>query len=188
MKKLLCIMMLCLSAQTFAATVNGVKLEDKISVNNKTLVLNGAGMRSKVIFNIYVSALYLTQKRNTAEGVFSDKGPKRVELHVLHHLEAGDFMEAFNKAINSNHTPQEYAPLAGRLLRFGKSFRMVGEVNRGSSIILDYIPESSMTVLTVNGKEITRIEGEDFYNAMLKIWLGKNPVQESVKKAMLGGW
>lgn len=187
MKKLLSIMLLCLSAQAFAATVSGVKLEDKISLDNKELVLNGAGLRTKVFFNIYVGALYLTQKNSTPEGIFADKGPKRVKLYIMRHLAAGDFMEAFNKAINANHTPEEYAPLAARLLRFGRSFREVGEVDKGSIILLDYIPEANLMVLTVNGKEITRVPGEDFYNAMLKIWLGKNPVQDSLKKEMLGG-
>ena len=189
MKNFVGMMLLCLSAQAFAGTVTvgGVKLEDKISVDKKELVLNGAGMRSKVIFNIYVSALYLAQKRNTPEAIFADKGPKRVELHILRHLSAGDFMDAFNKAINANNTPEEYAPVAARLIRFGRSFREVGEVDKGSVIVLDFNPETNMMMLTVNGKEITRIEGQDFYNAMLKIWLGKNPVQDNLKKAMLGG-
>ncbi len=187
MKKLLCIAMLCLSAQGFAATVSGVKVEDKISVNNRTLVLNGAGMRTKVIFSVYVGALYLPQKENTPEKILANKGAKRVELHIMRHLDAGDFMEAFNKAINANHTPEEYAPLAARLLHFGRAFREVHEVNKGSTIILDYLPDIETTVLVVNGKEISRTKGADFYTALLKIWLGKNPVQDSLKKAMLGG-
>jgi len=30
------------------------------------------------------------------------------------------------------------------------------------------------------------IEGEDFYRALLRIWLGDKPVQEDLKKALLG--
>ncbi len=187
MKKFVGILLLCLSVQAMAATVGGVKLEDKIHVGSSDLVLNGAGIRTKVFFNIYVGALYLTQKTSTPEGVLTNPDAKRVELHVLRHLSAGDFMEAFNKAINANHTPEEYVPIASRLLQFGRAFREVGEVDKGSIIILDYIPDSGMTLLTVNGKEIKRIKGADFYAALLRIWLGKNPVQDSLKKEMLGG-
>jgi len=189
MKKIMGVLLLCLCAQAFAGAVSiaGVNLEDKITVDKKELALNGAGLRTKVIFNVYVGALYLSQKKNAADEIFADKGPKRVELHILRHITAGDFMDAFNKAINANHTPEEYVPVAARLLRFGRSFREVGEVDKGSLIILDFMPETGMTVLTVNRKEITRIEGADFFNAMLKIWLGKNPVQDSLKKEMLGG-
>jgi len=31
------------------------------------------------------------------------------------------------------------------------------------------------------------IPGEDFYRALLRIWLGDNPVQEDLKKALRGG-
>ncbi len=180
-------MLLLLSAHALAATVGGVKLEDKITLNKSALVLNGAGVRTKVFFDIYVGALYLTEKKNTAEQVLADKGPKRVELRVMRHLAASDFMDAFNKAVNANNTPEEYAPVAARLIRFGRSFREVGEVNKGSIITLDYLPDIDKMVLTVNNKEITRIEGADFYAALLKIWLGRNPVQDSLKKEMLGG-
>ena len=186
MNKLIGILLLCLSAQVFGAAVGGVVLQDKVQVGTSTVVLNGAGIRSKVVFSIYVGALYLQQKQKGAEAVLADKGAKRISLHVLHRLSAGDFMEAFNKAINDNHTPQEYAPLAARLLRFGRVFREVGMVEKGSVIIMDYLPETDMMVLTVNGKERERIPCADFYVAMMKIWLGKQPVQESLKRAMLG--
>jgi len=185
--RLLSIFMLCLSAQAGAATiVSGVTLPEKIHLDKSDLVLNGAGTRTKAIFNIYVAALYLEKKTRSAEAVLSSSGTMRVELHVLYKLTAGDFMEAFNKAINDNHAPQEYAPIAARLIHFSRAFRDVGEVDKGSVIVLDYIPGIG-TILTVNGKERQRIAGEDFYHAMLKIWLGKKPVQESVKKALLGG-
>jgi len=180
-------LLLCLSGQASAFTVGGMVLDEKIQVNKTNLVLNGAGVRSKVIINVYVGALYLRAKKTTADAVLADTGTKRVSLRILRHLSAGDFMDAFNKAINANHTPEEYAPLAGRLIRFGRVFRDVGEVERGAVIDIDYMPETHETVLTVNGKERTRVQGADFYTAMLKIWLGKNPVQESLKRAMLGG-
>lgn len=178
--------MLCLSAQAFAVTVGGVKLEEKIHLDKSDLVLNGAGIRSKAIFNIYVAALYVEKKNRRAEALLADSGTRRVELHVLYRLTAGEFMEAFNKAINANLTPEEYVPVAARLIHFSRAFREVGEVDKGSVILIDYIP-SIGTVLTVNGKERERIVGEDFYRAMLKIWLGKSPVQDSLKKALLGG-
>jgi hypothetical protein len=31
------------------------------------------------------------------------------------------------------------------------------------------------------------IAGEDFYRALLRIWIGDNPVQDDLKKALLGG-
>jgi len=186
MKKFLVALLVCLSTQASAMMVGGEKLADKVRVGNSDLVLNGAGLRTKFILNIYVGALYLGTTKTTAEAVLADTGTKRVELHILHHLSAGDFMEAFNKAINANLTTDEYVAVSARLLNFSRVFRQVGEVEKGSVIILDYLPDTGL-VLTVKGKELTRIQGEDFYRAMLKIWLGNKPVQDSLKKGMLGG-
>lgn len=181
------VLMLGLAMPAISATVGGVVIKDNIQLGKHELVLNGAGLRTKVVFTIYIGSLYLEKKQKTVDAIFADKGAKRISLYVMRQLSAGDFMEAFNKAINENHTKEEYAPLAARLLHFGRVFREVGEVSKGSEIILDYVPETEMMVLTVNGKERERIQGADFYRAMMKIWLGEKPVQDSLKKAMLRG-
>jgi hypothetical protein len=179
-------LLLCLAAHAAAMTVGGKALNDKVEVNRSTLVINGAGMRTKFLFDVYIGALYLGTKQHTPEAILADKGAKRIELYMMRHVQAGDFMEAFNKAINENHTPEEYIPISGRLIHFGRIFREVGEVNKGDVILLDYLPETDETVLNIAGKERMRVPGRDFYTALLKIWLGKHPAQESLKKAMLG--
>lgn len=186
MKKLMGILMLCISTHAVAMTLGGVTLGNTAHVDKSELVLNGAGVRTKAIFNIYVAALYVEKKKTSAAALLADTGAKRIELHVLYRLTAGEFMEAFNKAINANHTPEEYSKVAAQLIHFSRAFREVGEVNKGSVILIDYIPGVG-TVLTVNGKERERVAGADFYRAMMKIWLGQNPVQESVKRGLLGG-
>ena len=186
MRKLIGVLLLCLSAQAGAVFVGGVTVPEKIRLDKGELVLNGAGARTKVVFTIYVAALYLENKTKDAQAILDSTGARRVELHVTYKLTAGEFMEAFNKAIRDNLTPEEYAGVAARMIHFARAFRDVGEVDKGSVIMIDYLP-SIGTVLTVNGKERQRIAGADFYSSMLKIWLGKNPVQDSVKKALLGG-
>lgn len=179
-------LLLCFAANAGAAKVSGHMVADKVRVDQQELVLNGAGMRTKFFFKIYIGALYLRAPLHSAEAVLADKGSKRIELYVLRHVSAADFMDAFNKAINKNHTSAEYLPISGRLIRFGRIFREVGEVNKGDVIQIDYLNSTDETALTIDGKERMRIVGNDFYNALLKIWLGKRPAQESLKAAMLG--
>ncbi|TAK85863.1 MAG: hypothetical protein EPO20_08665 [Betaproteobacteria bacterium] len=43
------------------------------------------------------------------------------------------------------------------------------------------------TRLLVGGKPVGKpIAGEDFYRALLRIWLGEKPVQDDLKKALAG--
>jgi hypothetical protein len=64
---------------------------------------------------------------------------------------------------------------------------MVGvkEAKKGMTIALDWT--GSETRVLVNGQPAGKpIAGEDFYGALLRIWLGEQPVQDDLKRALLG--
>jgi hypothetical protein len=62
----------------------------------------------------------------------------------------------------------------------------IGEAKTGSQVFIDWLPEGG-TRLTVNGQvRGSDIAGEDFFKALLKIWLGNKPVQDDLKQALLG--
>ena len=65
-----------------AVEVAGVKLDDKVKIapNAPELVLNGAGVRTRVIVKVYVGALYLPEKKTTATEVLALPGAKRITL------------------------------------------------------------------------------------------------------------
>lgn len=187
-KKLIPILLLCVSASAMALEVEGVKLEDKAQVEKTVLQLNGAGVRSVFFFKIYVAALYLESRKNTAEAVLADKGVKRIELHVVAD-EAGSerFVHGFRKGIEKNRDEAQLARLKERMEAFEKAFASVKSVVKGDIITFEWLPGAGITRIGLNGKELGRIEGEDFYSALLSIWIGENPVMDSLKKDMLGG-
>jgi len=60
------------------------------------------------------------------------------------------------------------------------------EAKKGMRITLDWLSAAG-TKVTVDGKAAgLPIQGEDFYRALLRIWLGEKPVQADLKKALLG--
>jgi hypothetical protein len=62
----------------------------------------------------------------------------------------------------------------------------IGEAKKGSTITLDW--NGTATLIGIDGKPTGQpIAGDDFYRALLRIWLGDKPVQEDLKKALLGG-
>jgi hypothetical protein len=187
MKKLLVWCLLCFSAQAFALEVEGVKLEDRAQVGKSVLQLNGAGLRSVFIIKIYVAALYLESPKARADAVFADKGAKRIELHVVADETGSErFLNGFHKGIENNRDQAQLAKLKDRMDAFEKAFGSVKTVVRGDIIAFDWLPGVG-TRITLNGKELGRIEGEDFYLALLSIWIGENPVKEGLKKELLGG-
>ena len=52
-------------------------------------------------------------------------------------------------------------------------------------INVDYVPGEG-TKITLDGQAKGTIAGENFNKALMNAWLGDHPVQESLKKALLG--
>ncbi|HET9405474.1 MAG TPA: chalcone isomerase family protein, partial [Burkholderiales bacterium] len=177
-----------LGGAAVAAEVEGVKLADKVRLGDggPELVLNGAGLRTRVFFKVYVGALYLREKSGSAQAVFADNGPKRVAMHMLRDLTADQLFSAFNDGLKANHAPAEVAKLEPQVKQLEGIFSAVKAAKSGDTILLDYVPGAGTRVV-VNGNARGTIAGEEFNRALLRIWLGDQPVDAALKKAMLGG-
>jgi hypothetical protein len=169
-----------------AVEVAGVRFDDKTRVGNGELLVNGAGLRKKVFFQVYAMALYLPQKSGDAEAVLAAGGGKRIAITLLRDLTAQQFVEALQEGMANNHSEAEMAGLKERLKQLSDLMLAIGEAKTGTSIVIDWLPDSG-TRLTVNGQAKGKdIAGEDFYRALLRIWLGNKPVQDDLKQALLG--
>ena len=58
-------------------------------------------------------------------------------------------------------------------------------VKKSDVINLNYTPTSG-TQVVINGSNKGAIKGQDFFTAVLKIWLGEEPADDDLKIAMLG--
>lgn len=187
MKQLMIVLVALLVANLAQAVeVSGVRFDDRSKLGNSDVVVNGAGLRKKAFFKVYAMALYLPEKQGEADAVLSAKGAKRVSISLLRDLSAQQFVEALQEGVANNHSEAEMETLKDRLKLFSEAMLSVGEAKTGTSVQIDWIPESG-TRLSVNGQAKGKdITGEDFYRALLKIWLGNKPVQDDLKQALLG--
>jgi hypothetical protein len=177
---------LLLSCSVSAIEVAGVQLADKVQAGNASLQLNGAGIRTKWFFKVYVAALYLPQKQTSGAAIIADEHPHRMAMHMLRELSSKKLYGAFSEAIEMNRTPAELAAMDAQMKEMKQIFDAVGEVKEGDIVTLDYLPGSG-TQVSVNGKAFGTIAGAEFNRALLEIWIGNNPVQDDLKKGLLGG-
>ena len=172
------------SSSLLAAEVAGIKLEERIQPGD--LQLNGAGLRKRLFFQVYAIGLYLPKKTGSAEEAIASPGPKRVAIHMLRNVGAAEFSEALAEGIRANHDEAAAKALEPRVQELAAIMAEVKEARKGMAISLDATPTG--TQVLIDGKPAGRpIAGEDFYRALLRIWLGPRPVQDDVKKALLGG-
>ena len=169
----------------FAVDIAGVKLDNSVNVANKDLVLNGAGVRTKVFFKVYVAGLYLTAKKASVAEVLTATGPRRVTLVMLREVSAEQFGQGFLDGINNNSTKADKLKFIDQLLRFGEMFSKIPELKKGDLVTVDWIPGSG-TLIQLNGKKLgDYYPDEVFYNALLKIWLGDKPADSALKRQLL---
>ena len=182
----LTILLLMGGAAAHALDLAGVHLAESMKMGDVTVQLNGDGIRTKWFFKIYVAALYLSQKQTSADAIIADEQERRVVLYMLHGLGSKRLYGAFHEGIENNHTAAEMKALEPQLSQMKQIFDAVDEVKTGDIIMLDYVPATG-TAIKVNGTVRGTIAGAEFNRALLKIWLGAKPVQDDLKKGLLGG-
>ena len=168
-------------SSVLAADVAGVKIPD----DDQKLVLNGAGMRKRAFFDVYVIGLYLSEKKSAAADAIGASGPKRVLIHMMRDVDADQFSGALTDGMKDNLSEAEMKGFEPRIRQLSAIMAGLKEAKKGMRITLDWTPAG--TLVTVDGKPTgLPISGEDFYQALLKIWLGERPVQGDLKRALLG--
>jgi hypothetical protein len=114
-------------------------------------------------------------------------GAKRIAIHMLRDVDADTFTQALVDGIRPNHDEATMKALEPRIAQLSATMAQMQEAKKGMAITLDWLPGTG-TQMTVDGRNTgAPIAGEDFYRALLRIWLGPKPVQDDLKKALLGG-
>lgn len=187
MKQALAILLFALSLPALAALeVAGVKFDDKAKVGAGDTVINGAGMRKRAFFKVYAIGLYLPQKAASAADAINAKGAKRIAIVTLRDLTAEQFVDALIEALKNNHDETALKALQPKIDQFRATMLSIGNAPEKSVVNLDWLPDSG-TRLTFNGaSKGGDIAGEDFYRALLRIWLGDKPAQDDLKEQLLG--
>jgi len=168
-----------------AAELSGVYVEEQISAaNGQTLLLNGVGLREKFWVDVYVGSLYLSEKSSNVEEILSQQGAWRIQLDFVYkEVTSKKLIKAWREGFEKNQSEQSPGQLQTRIDQFYRYFAT--NVVAKDQYSFDYIPGKGTTI-TKNQTLLGTIPGDDFKNALLKIWLGDYPASKALKRGMLG--
>lgn len=174
------------AAPAFAADIEvaGKHVPEQLSEGSHALVLNGAGVRTKIVVKVYVAALYVTAKSSDAAAVINSTEPRRIRLQLLRDVDSKSLNEALQEGLRDNTPKQELATLKASADRLSQMMAEIGNAKEGDVVDLDF--DARGVTFTGNGKQRGRIEDPAFARALLRVWLGDKPAQTSLKKALLG--
>ncbi|MGI2179039.1 chalcone isomerase family protein [Shewanella frigidimarina] len=164
-----------------ASMIADVDVAEQITVVEQPLILNGAGVRSKFFMDLYVGSLYLPTKAHTLEDVLAQPITV-IQLTITSGMITSDKMrdaitDGFEGATdNDTHSIakdiEHFTQLFADEIVEGDQFTFVTQKGKGVSSIKNGIAQGD-------------IAGEAFRQALLKIWLGEEPAQQSLRQAML---
>ncbi|HEU5295976.1 MAG TPA: chalcone isomerase family protein [Burkholderiaceae bacterium] len=183
---LLCLAAFALPASAQTTEVNGVKFNNAVAVGGSTLQLNGAGTRYKTIIKVYAAALYLPAKAATPDVVLAAPGPKRMQVVMLRDIDANELGKLFTRGMEDNSTREEFGKTIAGTLRLADMFAARKKLLTGEQFTIDYLPGRG-TLISINGQpQGEPVKEPEFFNALMRIWLGKSPADALLKNALLG--
>lgn len=164
-------------------TISGVKVDAKLAIDGQDLVLNGAGLREKMWIDLYVGALYLPKKSNSANDIMASTEGAAIKLTIVSGMITSEKMiNAVNEGFE-NATGGKTAPLKAKIDKFKSFFKE--EIVKGDQFLIVNVPGTGIVVYK-NGTKKGVIEGHDFKKALFGIWLCDKPADKNLKAGMLG--
>lgn len=182
MQRALVLVLIAFLAHTATAgELAGVTMPTAVTVDGKTLVLNGMGIRKATIFRVkvYVAGLYLEKRSHSAEEIIRSEQAKRLDIVLLRDVDRDDIIDVWRKGLKKN------GDMAKLKSRFDQFARWMSDLNEDDSLSFLYVPERGVTV-TLKGQVKGTIVGADFASALFAIWLGRDPADEGLKDRLLG--
>lgn len=177
---------LCFAHPAFALDIAGVKIEETAKVAGVDLKLNGAGIRHKSFVKVYVAALYLPDSKTSVAEVLNVNGPRRLTMSMLREVSSEAFGQSFMEGLNKNSSKVERSKIIFQMQKFGEMFAAIPELKKGDVIAVEWQPGVG-SICTLNGKRTAEpFPDIAFFNALMRIWLGEQPADANLKRALLG--
>ena len=166
--------------------IEGVEFQSTAQVGGQALRLNGAGLRTRAIFKVYAAGLYVPQKTNSATALLEQKGPRRVAITMLRDVDADTFSGALSDGLKANNTGQQLAGFKAQIETLQANLKLIGEAKKGNVIYFEFTPQTGTRIVVDGQQQGSAIMGDDFFTAVLRVWIGDEPVDAGLKKALVG--
>ena len=150
------------------------------------MLLNGAGTRYKAVFKVYTAGLYLEKPARNLQEIAALPGPKRISVTMLRDIDSAELGKLFSRGMEDNMERSAFSRLVPGVMRMSDIFTQHKKLQTGENFTVDWIPGQG-TLVSVKGQpQGEAFKEPEFFNALLGIWLGPQPADQQLKKALLG--
>ena len=176
------------SAATAAVAVElaGVKVEDSVTINGARLQLNGAGIRYKGPFKVYVGDLYTTRRVSSLDDLIAAPRPKRLSMTFLRDINSAEFGKLLTRGMEDNVSKQELSKIIPGMIKMGDIFAANKSFAPGDVCSLEWDPAKGLSVYAKGKLQAEPFKDPAFYRALMSIWFGNTPADWKLKDELLG--
>lgn len=160
--------------------IEGFSIESMTQVSDQTLLLIGAGAKTRGKNKTDVVSLYLPRPARSVEEAAMMPGAKRVSFIMLMDLNGRQLEKIFSKNVGRLLNAGEVGELIHELVAMGRAYQAMGHLRRGDRIDMDWVPGRGMSTQIngaplefgkENGRSVIHINKPLLYDALLRVYL-----------------
>jgi hypothetical protein len=173
-------------AQGTATEVSGIRYAATQQLAGTTLQLNGAGQRSRFLVKVYTAGLYLGGKATTPQAVYDMPGPKRLHVVMQREIDANELGRLFTRGMQDNAPRDGFSKFIPGTIQLAELFAARKRLLARDQFFIDFVPGVGTSVVVNGQPQGEPIREPEFFNALMRIWLGDKPADGDLKDALLG--
>lgn len=167
------------------AALAGVNYPASLKVEGTTLVLNGSGISYRAVAKVYTLGLYVAKKVDKADAILAAPGPKQLRFVMLQGMRIDEVGKLITSGVENNSTRTQFFGMIPAIRTMGEQFSRIKRMAPGDIFAIEWVPNRG-TVFYVNEQPAgLPIQDPEFFNAILRVWLGKSPPSQALKEALL---
>jgi len=151
--------------------------------NGQDLSLFGIAIHQEKRNDIYIGALFVSGDIKESHQLLDTNIGKRMSLRFISKYSNRKMSRLWKQRIAMNNNKSSWQPYTKEIVQFSSVFQR--SMVAGDELNIDYIPKIGTSVY-LNGTLFLTVEKLEFYNVLLKVWIGSLPPSESFKRGING--
>ncbi|WP_444895219.1 TonB family protein [Microbulbifer sp. SSSA005] len=147
-------------------------------------LLNGLALEKQFNKDIYIAAIYSENLTRDSSTLLDNNIPRRLEIRIItNSLPARRFRNQWMEAIAINNRGDTLSSQAENMVTFANMFK--GRFVNGDQLSAEFAADTGSTTIYLNSIRLGEIADPNFFNTLLRAWIGSVPPSSDFKDGLL---
>lgn len=147
-------------------------------------LLNGLALEQQFNKDRYIAAVYSENLTGNASALLDNNTPRRLEVRVVaDSLSARRFRNQWMEGIAINNPGSLLTEQADNMVTFANLFS--GRFYKGDQLSIAFAADTGTTSVALNGVPLGQVEDREFFNTLLRAWIGPVPPSSDFRDGLL---